>query len=530
VITTYNHAHFLNEALESVIAQTHPADDILVVDDGSADNPAAIVERYPEVRLIRQSNQGLAEARNTGLRSVSADNIIFLDADDRLLPEAIAAGLACFNCAPDSGLVYGGHRRVNVCGKPLGGNIYTPISDEPYRDFLRGNVIGMHATVMYDRARLIKLGGFDSLLRRCEDYDVYLRMSRAFSVSSHPTTVAEYRQHGSNMSSDHSEMLAWALQVHRRQAPNAFRKAATALDWQKGRSMWRTYYARQILEDPKSGWVASKDTSSALKVIFRAIAASPQVTVRRALSSVRCRLGRTFRSRFYRASKSLWGQWPPPPGRVRFGDFGSVTPVSLDFGFDRGRPIDRYYIEGFLDRHARDIAGRVLEIGDATYCRRFGGPRVVHQDVLDISPNNPAATITGDLSKPGVLPSASFDCLVIAQTLHLIYDMRTAILEMHQALKPGGVVLLTVPGISQIDRRTWASTWFWSLTQWSADRLFSSVFGAENVHIECYGNVFAATAFLQGLAVEEVETAKLGITDEAYPVIVAVRAQKARNA
>jgi SAM-dependent methyltransferase len=256
------------------------------------------------------------------------------------------------------------------------------------------------------------------------------------------------------------------------------------------------------------------------------MAASPQVTARKILSFSKHKLGRTLRSNLPGTIKRLSGRWPPPLRTVKFGDLDGVKPVSLDFGFDRGTPIDRYYIEGFLGRHAGDIAGRALEVGDDSYCRRFGGSRVTDQDILDVSSDNPVATIVGDLSKHGLLPESSFDCLVVTQTLHLIYDMQAAIIQMHRALKPGGVMLLTVPGISQIDRRAWANTWFWSLTRWSADRLVSGVFGTGNVRVESHGNVFAATAFLQGLALEEISTAKLDIVDEAYPVIVAVRARK----
>jgi hypothetical protein len=107
-----------------------------------------------------------------------------------------------------------------------------------------------------------------------------------------------------------------------------------------------------------------------------------------------------------------------------------------------------------------------------------------------------------------------------------IYDMRAAVAEMHKALKPGGVVLLTVPGISQVDRGEWGSTWYWALTPAAATRLFAEAFGYENVEVESHGNVYAATTFLQGLALEEVDRRKLDIADPAYPVVVTVRAQK----
>jgi SAM-dependent methyltransferase len=168
----------------------------------------------------------------------------------------------------------------------------------------------------------------------------------------------------------------------------------------------------------------------------------------------------------------------------------------------------------------------VLEVGDDNYSRHFGGTRITRQDVLHIQPGNPRATIVGDLARSGVLPNAAFDCLVLTQTLHLIYDMGSAVREMHRALRPKGVVLLTVPGISRIDGGEWGDSWCWSLTEASARRMFSDVFGADQVEVQTYGNVFAAVAFLHGLALEEVPRAKLDVRDPAFPVIVSVRARK----
>jgi hypothetical protein len=97
-------------------------------------------------------------------------------------------------------------------------------------------------------------------------------------------------------------------------------------------------------------------------------------------------------------------------------------------------PVDRYYVEAFLAAHSRDIRGRALQVGDASYCRQFG-TGIVRQDVLHVAADNPGATIVGDLSLPGILPEGAFDCLVVTQTLHLIYDLRAAVAEMH--LKTG---------------------------------------------------------------------------------------------
>ena len=218
-----------------------------------------------------------------------------------------------------------------------------------------------------------------------------------------------------------------------------------------------------------------------------------------------------------------------PLGHVRLGDFDCTSPISQDFGFDRGTPVDRYYIEAFLAAYSSDIRGRALEVGDDSYCRRFG-TGIVRQDVLHVKADIPGATITGDLSVPGLLPEGAFDCLVITQTLHLIYDMRAAIEAMYRALKPGGVLLLTCPGISQLDRGEWGPTWFWSITKLAAERMFYDVFGAANVAVEAKGNVYAAVCFLEGLALEEVDVAKLEVLDASYPVIVTIRARKPKEA
>jgi SAM-dependent methyltransferase len=208
------------------------------------------------------------------------------------------------------------------------------------------------------------------------------------------------------------------------------------------------------------------------------------------------------------------------------GSLGSTAPVDANFGYGRGTPIDRYYIEQFLDRHAGDITGHALEVGDASYCIRFG-TGIARQDVLHVSPENSHATIIGDLAQDDVLPASSFDCIVLTQTLHLIYDMPKAVEQLHRALKPGGVALVTVPGITSIDTGEWGDSWYWALTRHSATRLFGEAFGASQIEVDVRGNVYAATTFLQGLALEEVDRGKLDVVDQAYPVVVSVRAVRA---
>jgi SAM-dependent methyltransferase len=214
------------------------------------------------------------------------------------------------------------------------------------------------------------------------------------------------------------------------------------------------------------------------------------------------------------------------PKEVSFGTLRQVTPISRDWGWDRGLPIDRYYIENFLARYADNIRGRVLEIGDNSYTLRFGCDRVTRSDVLHVEEGNPKATIVADLTSASHIPSEIFDCILLIQTLQLIYDVRAAIQTIHRILKPGGVLLATFPGISQTYDHTWGHCWYWNFTTLSARRLFEEFFPAADVKIYAYGNVLASISFLHGLAAEELQKEELDYNDPGYEVLITVRAVK----
>jgi len=218
---------------------------------------------------------------------------------------------------------------------------------------------------------------------------------------------------------------------------------------------------------------------------------------------------------------------PPAAGTVDFGTLQRVSPVSDDFGFDRGLPIDRYYIESFLRQYATDIRGSVLEIKEPLYTKRFGGNRVVNSDVLHAEPGNPQATLVGDLTQGDHLPSERFDCIIFSQTLQYIYDARAAVRTLYRLLRPSGVLLLTVPGITQIssyDMERWGQ--YWSFTTRSTRRLLEEAFVSSDVIVQDYGNVLAAISFLHGIAVEELPVGMLDVRDANYQVTITARALK----
>lgn len=216
--------------------------------------------------------------------------------------------------------------------------------------------------------------------------------------------------------------------------------------------------------------------------------------------------------------------------RIWRGSFRRLTPISRVFGLDRGQSIDRYYIEAFLQKHNHDIRGHVLEIGDPRYTCKFGGDRVTRSDVLHVMPGNTQATLVGDLTTGEGIPKRAFDCMILTQTFPFIYDVQAAIANTYAAMKPGGVLLATFSGISQISRYDmdrWGD--YWRFTTLSAKRLFEEVFSAGNVEVRAYGNVFTAIAFLHGLAVDELKQDELDYHDPDYEVLITVRAIKPKS-
>jgi SAM-dependent methyltransferase len=217
-----------------------------------------------------------------------------------------------------------------------------------------------------------------------------------------------------------------------------------------------------------------------------------------------------------------------PTDSLDLGDLRRVTPIDSGFGLGRGKPVDRHYIEGFLRRHAADIRGRVLEVAENTYTVEYGGGRVAGSDILHADESNPRATLIGDLAQGDSLPSDAFDCFICTQTLTYIYDVRRAVRTIHRMLAPGGVLLATVPGISQMspyDRDRWGE--YWRFTAQSLGRLLGEAFGSANVEVEAYGNVLASTAFLQGLCTGDLSRDELDHRDQRYQMLVAGRAVKA---
>ena len=209
-----------------------------------------------------------------------------------------------------------------------------------------------------------------------------------------------------------------------------------------------------------------------------------------------------------------------------------TTPLSRDFGFDRGTPVDRYYIEKFLYNNRQYFKGRILEVAQDWYSSHYAGLNETTEqkpivETLHYDGTEDEVTIIGDLTKPETLPENRYDCFVCTQTYHVIYDVPKALEGSYRLLREGGVLLATVAGISQIcrgDMNRWGD--YWRFTNKSLELLFKETKFSQ-VEIVPMGNVMAACAFLQGIALEELPKRELlDVMDEDYQLIIGIRAIK----
>lgn len=212
-----------------------------------------------------------------------------------------------------------------------------------------------------------------------------------------------------------------------------------------------------------------------------------------------------------------------PIGGLDWGDLRRMEPVSDRWGFDRGLPVDRYYIESFLDKYAADVRGRCIEVLNADYTRQFGGDRVTESDVVDINAANEQATIIADLTVPGSVRAGHYDCFVLTQTLPVIYDSRALIRNCYEALRPGGTLLVTAPFLCRYSPHPEDH---WRLTDRSLSRLLDDNTDGVGLKVEMWGNLVASIAFLTGLASTELTTAELDHRDARFPVVVSARMEK----
>ena len=528
IIIFLNEERFIREAIESVFAQTYENWKLLLVDDGSTDASTKIARRYAEqyperVRYLEHDghqNRGMSASRNLGIRHAKGKYIGFLDADDFWLPEKLAEQTTILSLYPDAAM---------VCGPVEWWYSWTGDPDDKARNHVVAPAVQIDTLVqppklvtsilktetvtttssLLRRDAIETLGGFeDSFYGLYEDQVFCAKLSTQLPVFVAGKCWYRWRKHPDS---------SCAVAV---QTGNYGDARLTFLQWLK------KYLAEQNIEDTEVWKVLRRELwkcqhpnlSGHVRRSWR-----PEEWFKNlAKRTLPIPVQRWFRTRWYGRDHV------PPLGCVDFGSLRRTAPVSRVFGFDRGVPIDRYYIEQLLAKHASEIRGRVLEIGDNTYTRKFGAGRVLQADVLHVVEGNPQATMVADLTDGASLPSDSFDCIICTQTLMFIYDVRAAISTLHRILKSGGVLLVTVAGVSHQISRYDVERWgdYWRFTSLSMRRLLEEVFPPASILVETYGNVMTAMALLQGLAVADLSGTELDAHDPDYEVTIGIKAVK----
>jgi glycosyltransferase involved in cell wall biosynthesis len=248
IIPCYNGAAFVEEAIASALAQTYHRVEVIVIDDGSTDRSAEIAQAFP-IRYIYQENRGLTPSRNLGIQESRGSYLVFLDADDRLLPDAIKTGLDVLQRRPECAMTIGDHLFVCEDGSYLAHSRKAFLGSSHYEALLVSNFIEMISSVLFRRSVFETVGGFDTQLRVAEDYELYLRIARDFPVCCHTAVVAEYRQHKSNVSHNSELMLALTLKVLKREARYIFGDSRRLSAFLKGIRTWRKQYGRQLTSE-----------------------------------------------------------------------------------------------------------------------------------------------------------------------------------------------------------------------------------------------------------------------------------------
>lgn len=531
--------NYLEQAIESVFDQTYQIWELLLCDDGSTDGSTEIAQRYAKlfpdkVHYLEHDcheNRGMSATRNLGVRHAKGEYITWLDADDVWLSQNLQRQIEIIHEHPEAAMVYG------PCQFWFS---WTGLDGDRHRDFVQD--IGVSPDTLQQPPQLLKLflqdemsipvigvlvrrtvldeiGGFESSIGdEYEDVIVHSKISLRWPVFVSSECWYRYRIHKNSYTAkttraggEYSERLIYLNRLADHMREKGLDNGEV---WEIIQDQIREYSskiknlvpvsARQSIEKVKSGyWMITLLARQLAGLVL------PQ--------SFRSWLGVRLKGHEYR----------PPIGWVHFGGLRRVTPIQPLFSWGRGTPCDRFYIENFFKAHMSDIRGCVLEIGSRGYTLKFDGDLVKRHDVMYRQSGNPRATIVGDLCTGQGIAEKAFDCIILAQFFPPIVDFKAAIENAASALKPGGLLLVVIPGSALIGRSDMDHRGeIRRFTSVSAKNLFKKHFSPENLAIHGYGNVLTAVARLHGVAAEELSPSELDYYDPDYEMIIAVRAKK----
>ena len=488
IVTCHGLGRYLEDAVESVLRQTLPPAELVIIDDGSDDLLTRHVLSGLEKaghRVIHTANAGVSAARNLGIRETTAPYVVVLDADDILEASYLLKAAARLDEAAELAFVSCGMRCFGAADA-----VWFPKVPELIESMTNGVP---HVSSMFRREMWAAVGGFDESFSAHEEVDFWTTvLERGFRGDVLAEPLLRYRVRPDSM-----HHTALRRRNHLELMERFYRKH---LDTLRPRAERLLIAKEQFILDQKVHHSHLRRRKSDLEAELQ----GAHQEIATLLDELR----------------------PFDLGRVDFGDLKRVSPISPTWGFDRGIPLDRYYIHQFLETHRTDVHGRTLEVKNASYTRQYGAERVLRSDVVDIDADNPAATIVADLTDASKIEDDTYDCFILTQTLGEIFHPGRAVREAFRILKPGGVLLCTVPASGRISYENGLDRDYWRFTEASVRTLFADAFPLDAFDVTGFGNVLARAAFLYGLAPEELAFSELDANDPFFPVVYGVRAVK----
>lgn len=528
VITIFrNEERFLRDAIESVLAQSYTHWELLLVDDASTDKGTEIAKGYqkqlPEkVHYLTHpnfENRGMSASRNLAIGTAQGDLISFIDGDDYWFPEKLKNQVSNLQEHPEVAMVCSPAQLWYSWSNKLEDQQKDCVQEYPietdevveaprmFQLFLANEFFSI-CDVLVRKEIVDAVGGYDDAFRDmyedqvfhtkiCLRYPIFISMEAWYRYRRHPGSCT----HQSLRSEDHAikrtRFLEWLQGYLKETGSDTPELKANLSD-----ALWG--YRHPVLAK-----LISQPNKKGLKDLVNRVSQILLPTKAHTWFYNQCR----------------FKHWPPI-GWVKFGSFRRNDPINRS-PWNRGTPIDAYYVERFLHENKSHIRGDILENSQSTYTWKHGDDRVTKSDVLEILPGNPAATIVGDLSNPDLIPANSFDCVILNQTLHTTSDHDAAVKSIYRILKPGGTALISLAGISpELSSDDGSSNKLRSYTSNSSIELFKSQFPETNIALQVFGNVLAATSYLHGISAEEVKTSELDHCDSQYPIILALTVTK----
>lgn len=518
VLPIYNGAKYIGATLDAVLGQTHQSWELLVYDDASTDDTPTVLSAYVEkaqgrMRVLRDPagvNRGQFAGRIAGSKAARSETIALLDADDVWRPNYLERSLAAWRTVTKrrSNLAFAFTPATYWYPDKSAPDFVQPMPDNSPRTLEPGELLPSIFDSNYmispcPSATIIRRDVLQSMERFAraahrnlyEDQFLWIAASSTRPIHCNDFSLMLYRQHNISFSRGWGEA--------------AMRERSVVDE----RTMLREIQS-QLTEVPEavaerlSSRAAQVDAPSALSRGRAALVARTPEWLRRKVRRVESKIvDRT----------KMWAE----SARTHVRD--GVEPLSYVWGFDRGTPIHRHYLESFLRASARVVKGRVLEFQNDEYASIVGGSAITKLDILHIDDTNPRATLIADLTKPNDLPSDAFDCVICTHVLHIIPDFASALRDLHRVLKPGGTLLVAVPLISMYEP---GYSELWRFTPEGLRTALAGAFAPDRIEVAAYGNSLVSAGELRGLVAEDFSRDELAWNDPRFALEVCGRATK----